>query len=352
MNEEPPARLVTTELAVRELAVDELRLLGEVRGVLEVQVFAQLPERIAVVHVEEGQRVAAGEPIVTLDGDLTSTDYAQARAALDAAIASRDQLESELSRTRELVAQSALPARSLEQLDSQLRTANAQVAQLQAARRAAGARQGRTVVRAPADGLVARLRATEGELAAPQVPVCTVVQMDEVEIEVRPIEADFVRLEEEMAVRVTPPALPELERGGRISSISPVLDRLTRTATVEVRVANEDHQLRPGMVAEVWIELSRRPDVLLIPSRAVLMTTETDTERRANVFVRDGGRARRVEVELGRRYGDRMEIVAAEGLGPGDEVIVEGQHLLRNQSRVRVTEVADLGAGEPEGSAG
>ena len=331
-------RLVETEPAFRGDAVDELRLLGQVRGEVEVQVFPQVPERILTLHVEEGDQVAEGDPIAFLDGGLATSDLAQARAAFDAAVASRDQLRADLRRIEGLVAQSAAPPSQLEQLTARLRSSEAQVVQLRAARTAAGQRRGRTEVRAPVAGVVAQLALTEGDLAAPQVPLCTVVQYDRVEVVVRPIEADYVRMRPSLPVTVSSPAVPDVERSGTIQRVSPVIDRVTRTGTVEVLVDNPDHILRPGMMAEVRVELERRPDVLMVPARSVLMTTETDRLRTANVFVQKGDRAQRVEVELGQRFRDRIEVTAVRSgaIEAGDAVVVAGQHLLRDGSRVRV----------------
>ena len=337
-------RIVELDEAQRGDAVDELRLMGQVRGETEVRVVPQVAETIRVLHVEEGDQVSAGDLIASLERDLATSDFAQADAALNAAIASRDQLQADLRRVTGLVAQSAAPSSQLEQLEARLRAAEAQVSQLRAAQTAAGQRRRRTEVRAPIAGVIAELSVNEGDLATPQVPLCTVVQYDRVEVVVRPIEGDHVRISEEQPVVVSLPALPGEERPGSIGRISPVIDRVSRTGTVEVRVDNPDHLLRPGMMAEVRVELERRSDVLMVPARSVLMTTETDTRRVANVYVREGDRARRVEVELGQRFRDRLEIVTVRSgsLEAGDDVIVAGQHLLRDGSPVRVSE--DSGA--------
>ena len=335
-------RIVEVDAAQRGDAVEELRLIGQVRGETEVRVLPQVAERIRRLHVEEGDRVSAGDLIATLEGDLATSDVAQADAALNVASASRDQLQLDLQRVRGLVAESAAPASQLEQLEAQLRSAEAQVSQLRAAQTAAGQRRGRTLVRAPIDGVIAELTVNEGDLAMPQAPLCTVVQFDRVEVVARPIEADHVRLSRELPVVVSVPALPGEERTGVLRRISPTIDRVSRTGNVEVLVDNADHRLRPGMMAEVHVELSRRADVLMVPARSVLMTSETDTQRVANVFVRNGDRARRVEVEVGPRFRDRIEILSVRGgsLEGGDEVIVAGQHLLRDGSPVRVREAA------------
>jgi membrane fusion protein (multidrug efflux system) len=335
--EEPEtARLVEVAESFSTDAVDRLTLLGDIHGEVEVRVFAQLPERVQRVHVENGQAVTEGEPIVTLEADLPTSEVGQANAVLLAAEASRDQIAADLERIRGLVERNVLPTSRLETLQTQLRSAEAQVEQLRSARRAAGQRRDRTVVRAPTDGVVALLAVEDGDMVSPQMPVCAVVQMDRVDIELSVVESDYVQLEEGMEVTVTPPSLPDVTRTGTVARISPVLDPITRTATVEVSLDNADHVLRPGMVAEVAIELARRPDVTMVPARAVLMTTRTDTEREGYVFVVEDDTAHRRTVTLGRRYDELMEI--SEGLAVGEQVVVMGQHMLRDGAKVRVRE--------------
>jgi RND family efflux transporter MFP subunit len=336
--EEPP-RLVVTDRVVVDDAVDRVELLGDVHGAREVRVFAQVPERIRTLHVQEGDRVEAGDPIATLDAALQSSSVQQASAALGAAEAARDQLRSEVARVRRLVESGALPRSQLESLEAQLATSEAQVAQSRAARRTAGEQRSRTVVRAPIDGTVALLSVQQGDMVAPQAPLCSVVRAERVLVKLQVTEQDYVRIREGMRVEVRPPALPDVQRTGTVSRISPVLNPMTRTAQVEVTVDNEDGALRPGMVAEVGIELSRRPDVVLAPSRALVLSSRTDTEREASIFVVEAGEAgepavaRRRRLTIGRRYGRRVEIV--EGLEGGEEVVVQGQHLLRDGAEVR-----------------
>ena len=342
-----PARRVVTAPVLRDEAVDQLVLLGDVQGSVEVQVFAQLPERIRTLHVHEGDTVSAGDPIATLEAALPSSDVAQAAAALAAAEASRDQLTLELDRVRGLVARAALPANQLEGLEAQVRAADAQVAQLQATQRGASLRRDQTVVRAPVDGIVAMLSVSAGDMVVPARPLCAVVQMDRVEIELTPVEPDWVRLEEGMAVEVRPTALPEVERDGVLVERSPVIDRLTRTGKATVSIDNPEHVLRPGMVAEVEIVLRRRENVLFVPGEAVRLTTTTEEDQRAVVFVADSGRAARREVRLGRRYGARIEIV--DGLEEGERVVVRGQHLLRDGTAIR-TVAADRAVADRDGA--
>lgn len=340
-------RLVVVEPATSGVAEERVSMLGDVQGEVEVRVFAQMPERIRVLHVREGDSVRAGDPIATLDADLQSTGVAQAGAAVSASEAARDQLRAELERARTLAASGAAPRAQVDALAAQLRTSEAQVAQLSAARRGAGAQRARTVIRAPVDGTIALLAVQHGDTVAPQMPICSVVRSDRVKVVLRVTEQDWVRIREGMEVRVRPSALPDVTRIGAVTRVSPMIDRMTRTASVEVMVDNADHALRPGMVAESSIVLARREGVTQVAGRAVVMTPDTDTDQTALVFVADGDVAHRREVHLGVRYGDRMEITS--GIDVGDRVVVEGQHLLREGTRIRVAErtVAASAQAEP-----
>lgn len=341
--EEPPRLVVTDRVRVDD-AVDRVELLGDVHGEREVRVFAQMPERIRVLHVQEGDRVETGDPIATLDADLQSSSVQQASAALGAAEAARDQLQADLARVRRLVGSGAVPRSQLESLEAQLRASEAQVDQMRAARRTAGEQRSRTVIRAPIAGTVALLEVQQGDMVAPSVPICSVVSAERVVVKLRVTEQDYVRLREGMEVDLRPPALPDVVRRGTVSHISPVIHPMTRTALVEVTVENEDGALRPGMVAEAAIELTRRADVVLAPSRALVLSSRTDTEREASVFVVADGVAHRRRVTLGQRYGRTVEV--SDGLEGGEEVVVQGQHLLRDGAPVRTGGPTPVAAAE------
>lgn len=338
-----PGRVVLLEPARSGRAEDQVRLLGEIEGEVQVRVFAQLPEQIERVHVQEGEQVREGAPLVTLNSGLQSAGLAQAGAAIDVARSTRDQLAAELVRARRLVEAGALPRVQAETLEAQLRTAEAQIGQVQAGQSSARAQRARTVVRAPVSGTVALLTVHTGDTAIPQIPICSIVQSRHVKVNLRVTEQDFVRVEPGMEVTVSPPALPIAARTGIVSRVSPVLDPLTRTGLVEVRVDNEDGLLRPGMIIDAHIVLARRDGVTMAPARAVVMTPETDTDRTALVFVgnipegqRDGVAERRA-VRLGQRYGQSIEIES--GVSPGEALVVEGQHFLRDGAKIRIPAV-------------
>lgn len=340
-------RVVTTEPVAADEAVEAVVLLGDVRGASEVRVFAQLPERVRELHVAVGARVAAGDPIVTLEATMQSANVAQASGAVEAAIANRDRLRADLERSERLAGTGAVAAAQIDTLRSGLAAAEAQVRQLGGALGAARTQSSRAVIRAAVEGTIGQLNVERGDMANPAIPIATIVDAERLEVVVRAPERDVVRIQLGMPVSITPPALPNVTVRGTVAEIPPVIDRLTRSGEIVITVEDPERRLRPGMVARASIELARRPGVLLVPGRAILLTPETDETGRAIAFVVEGTAAKRREVVVGARYDERIEV--REGLRAGERLVVRGQHLLRDGSPVRTSAggEGDRGAGAP-----
>lgn len=345
----PPAerpRVVAVDDVVTGDAAERLELLGDVEGELEVKVFAQLAERITRVHVKEGDRVKAGQPLATLHADLQAAGVLQARGAYEAAVANRDRLVEDVARGEKLLQGDGMSPAQLSTLKANLKAAEAQVAQLSGAAESAAEQRNRTVIRAPMDGVVGLITVDDGDMANPAVPLATVARLDRVKVKLEAPEADWVRIVPDMAAEVTAPVLPGARFMGKVRRVSPMIDRTTRAGTVEVLVENADGRLRPGMVARAGVELSRRVDAVLVAGGAPLLTSNTDRDGSAVVFVVDGETAKRRDVKVGKRFGERIEIL--EGLTAGEKVIVKGQHLLRDGNPIRLEGV---GPAKPAGGA-
>lgn len=191
------------------------------------------------------------------------------------------------------------------------------------------------------------LTAREGDLVSPQVPLATVVRSDRLKAILRVPERDFLHIEHGMPVRLSPLARPNVEVTASVTVLSPAVDRMTRTGLVEIHIDNPDGRLVAGSSIRAHIELGRRSGVVLVPAEAVLFTATTHQTGEATAFVADGNTARRRDVRVGVRQGNRIEVV--EGLNPGESIVVQGAHILRDGYPLRVLNAA--GANQAAGTA-
>jgi RND family efflux transporter MFP subunit len=113
--------------------------------------------------------------------------------------------------------------------------------------------------------------------------------------------------------------------------VSSKADPATRTYQAEIRVANPDALLKPGMLADIKLITRTMNDVVTIPGDAII---ERDGE--SVVFVVDGNTASRRKLSVSERIGDR--VVITDGVNPGEFLVVVGQHGLSDGNKVIITE--------------
>ncbi len=186
-------------------------------------------------------------------------------------------------------------------------------------------------VRAPISGVVGRIYVDVGQTVAPGVPVATVADYSsrvKVKAAISDQDLRFVRVGAEAAITVA--AFPDTVFAGRVTRVAPVLDQLSRTATVELVVDNPGRKLVPGMACGVQLELERRENVVAMPLTALFTNGFT------KVAVLDGNTARFRDIVTGLR-GDRLvEIVS--GIEPGERVITTGKERVEDGSEVNPVE--------------
>lgn len=383
VQESPAARpapvAVTVSAARRADLATVVQATGTVKALREARIAARMPGRVTAVLVEEGDHVAAGAPLLRLDGSEILAAEAQARAAVAAARAQRDllvagalpeeraqaanavaaagaaldQAEAETERMRALHAMGAVARQQLDAAETQLRVARSafdsarqqqrlveegpRVEQLRAAEaQAAGAEASLAVARvrvrdlvltAPFAGTVLQRMVEPGESVSPAVPSFVLAQIDVVDVELAVSERHRAALRVGQGVTITVDALPGRTFEGRIAEISPAASALSRSFVVKARVANGGRALQPGMFARGAIVTARRTGVLQVPEQAVLTTPGGPI-----LFVVEGGRAVRRAVTPGERQDGLVEIRA--GVAAGEPVIVAGQEGLTDNQAV------------------
>lgn len=184
---------------------------------------------------------------------------------------------------------------------------------------------------APISGILSLRYLDLGGLAAPAAPIFEIVDIDTVKATVSVIESDLSKLDpenQEAWIAVDALAQPVT---GKISLISPVLDRASRSAKVEITIDNAALRLKPGMFAKVRIPIEIYQNALLLPRSAII---EDNLKKAQTVFVVADGRSTRRQVEMGLAEGSRVQIT--NGLSEGEQVVIAGQHTLKDGEEVTV----------------
>ncbi len=283
---------------------------GTVTGAHEAVVRARTGDQIAAVAVTVGQRVRAGQTLVTQSGEGTEARVRQARAALAQAQRTADRL-------RPLHEAGAISDQEWEQALTHLELATAD---LSAARDLLS-------LASPLAGMVTEVLARPGMIPSAGDPLVRVADLSGLVVYLR------VSAAEAGALRLGQPArVVGVGAGGegRVRRVSLQADPATRLVEVEVEFP-PTAGLVAGTLATVQVGVASADRAVQIPRPAV---------RDGAVWVVDGaGRAVRRAVSTGLLGEDNVEIIS--GLEPGDRVVVQGGTLLSDGAVVRVINDVD-----------
>jgi len=324
-------RITTTKVETRP-AGEAVSVLGELRvGERRyAEVGSPITARAVRLLASAGDEVRAGQILV----ELQSGDLARARAEL-ATAASRVELAGRvLARKRDLAAERITPEREVQEAESQLSIAEAEMRSARASLQALGAgtdddptEPSRFTLRTPIAGTVIERSLAVGQMVDPAKPLFEIADLSRLWLVVHAFERDAVRVKIGAPARITLPAMPGRTFNGTVTLVGRRVEADSRTVPVRLELSNPDQTLRPGMSARAAIELSEAGGQI----RAVPVAALQRVQDQWVVFIpQTEGRFEIRTVGRGRDLGGEVEILT--GVRPDDVVVVEGSFLLKAEA--------------------
>jgi RND family efflux transporter MFP subunit len=335
---------------------------GTVVSLDTVDIRAQVSGSVSEVVVREGQFVRRGDVLFRLDDRAHRAELERARAQLLRDQATLADLNRQLTRAQDLRAQNFIAQSAVDTVLAQVEAQKAAVAADQAAIRSTEVALSFDTITSPLSGRAGAVVVYRGSLVQPTgAPMVTVSQIDPIGVSFTLPEAQLAAVlrasgqpQGGAAPRPAPqsgarPAaaasapggtiavsLPGSERGaanemtGRITFVDNAVDTTTGTIRVKGEVPNAAHRLWPGQYVTVRMTLRTLAGAIVIPQNALIIR---GNERTVYVVKPDATvEARPVQP----RY-NAGEVVAVDGLEPGEKVVVEGKQNLRPGSSVSET---------------
>jgi RND family efflux transporter MFP subunit len=165
---------------------------------------------------------------------------------------------------------------------------------------------------------------------APGTSILKVEDIDSVYADVNIEQGDLPAVKPGLAAEVTADAYGGRLFDGTIEQINPAGDTSTRVFATKIRVANGDHLLHPGMFVKVEITTGAPVDVIAVPQNAVVSSAGL-----YYVFLVDGDRVKRQQVQVGQVIGQNVEITS--GLAVGQQVVLTDVSTLNDGEQVTIS---------------
>ncbi|NOT18768.1 MAG: efflux RND transporter periplasmic adaptor subunit [Sideroxydans sp.] len=180
------------------------------------------------------------------------------------------------------------------------------------------------VITAPFSGVVIEKDAVMGELAKPEGKLFTIADLSTVWIEADVSEKDLGKLTIGSPATVTVSSFPDESFKGKVSYVSSIFDKETRTVKARIELPNPARKLRIDMFARAVIDLTSSREALILPQEAVLLVQGQST-----VYVQTEGGFEARAVEVGEQL--NKGVVITSGLKAGEQVVTGGAYALKSR---------------------
>jgi RND family efflux transporter MFP subunit len=307
-----------------------IQAMGVLRSRHQAPLSAQVGGMVLKKYHEIGDVIAAGEAILALDPEPFELALQQAQGAYASAQAAFEQASRNLQRYQKLNDDGDVSQFEFENTSLGEQSTRAALQMAESALKMAERNLRLSKLTSPVKGRLAQLNAQIGEQVAPGQPLATVVDLEQMEIEVGLSEQEVPRLSCGQEARVFVSAYSGQTFTGKVRSVGVAGLDAGKTFPVIITVDNASGLLRPGMAAVADILYAAHQNVLYI-SREALVAINTDEP---TIFVVEGNRAVRRRVSLG--DGDGRQVIVETGLQSGDKLVIEGQNVLRDSIKIKI----------------
>ena len=289
----------------------------------ELSITSKLQGTITQISVTAGESVKSGQLLAQID----STDYQlsldDAKAKLASVEARLISLNKKFMRAEILLKKKILPQEKYDDIDGQVKAAQAQLTRARIAVKMAVQRLEKTKIRAPISGQIADRRLEMGQWVRTGEILIHMVDLSRVRVKVQMVEGDYVHVDKQDKVVVQIEAFDNRTFKGRIDKIGIVADPKTATFPVEIVIDNKDLTLKAGFSAKVAITIRILKDIFFIPNQAILYGSDG-----TYVYVALPNRTvQKRKVNLGQSR-DQLRLVL-KGLQNSDRLIIQGQNALK-----------------------
>ena len=283
----------------------------------EVNAAPSVPGRIDKIYVGIGDKVNKGDNLFLMD----RTQLLQLKLQLTS-------LEKDLNRIDTLLKSGSAKQQQYDQMKTQYDVTKTNVDFMEE----------NTLLKAPFNGVVTGKYFENGEIysGAPTTQtgrsaVVTVMQINPLKVNVSISEQFYPLIKKGMTASVIADVYKGETFTGTVYRISPTISTATRSFNVELELPNRNDLLKPGMFVRVAMNLGEA-ETFVVPASSVLVQEGTNLRY---VFVDENNSARRVDVTIGKRFDDRLEIISAT-LKEGDRLVTEGQSKLISSEKIEI----------------
>lgn len=288
----------------------------------EVDLTFETSGKITNIFFREGGAVKKGELLAKINDKPLQAELNKLKAQIPLA-------EDRVFRQKSLLEKDAVSQEAYEQVNTDLEKLHADIELVEA-------RIAQTELRAPFDGIIGLRNVSEGAYASPTVVVSNLTKITPLKIEftVSETQSHYLYPGTPISFQVRSEQGSTETFRAEIFAVESKLDLNTMTLKARAVYPNPGGRLKPGLSAMVQINAGKVNDALTVPNEAIVKEMGRDI-----AYLYKAGKARQIELILGKRMASKVQIL--EGLQLGDTLITTGVMQLRDGAAVNINEFVE-----------
>lgn len=319
-NENKPTEVKPVDVRVVKMSATPLTGTRDYSGTVEEMSGTSLSFSTAgtvkTLNIAVGQRVAKGQLIGVIDDATLRNSY-------QATLATLNQAQDAYNRMEQLHNKGSLPEIQWVEIQTKLQ-------QAESAEKIAKKSLEDTKLYAPFSGVISEKSIEVGQNVLPGSPVAKLVTINNVKVKISVPENEISAITSGQKVTFTVEALGNKSFTGNVVEKGVSANPLSHSYEVKAIVNNASGELMPGMICKLQINKPDQPTALILPAN----TIQLDEHNRNFVWTVADGKASKRYVTIGATA--PTGIVVSTGLSKGDQVIVEGQQKVSENTKINV----------------
>ena len=319
---------------------------GQVKALDAVSIKPKVSGTIVEKYIRSGQFVEKGQPLYKIDDRQYSTEVLSAESNVDKALTTLNNSKIDLQRYEKLAETGAISEQTLTTQRATVETNESNYRNMQSLLQKAQENLDDTIIRSPISGKLSVNEMSPGSFVTTgNTELVSVGSVNPIAVQFSISENELLNFQQAVMEnrqdalppdQMIPQATLTLSNGMRLSEVSKnyVMDRevsqSTGTITMKAIFENTEHVLLPGMFARVTIGFGTQNHVVA-PDLAIVKQSGAGDRY---IYVYKDGKVYYEKVELGRRMGNKYEVIS--GVNSGDQVVISGQSRLNNGMEVEI----------------
>jgi len=292
---------------------------AEIESVHEAYISPEVNGQVEKILVKEGDRVKKGQLLAQLNSDVMQDNIREVKTSLELAAYTYQKQKSLWKKNIGSELQYLQAKTNYESLKNKLSTLQTQYE--------------RSFIKSPIDGYVDAIDLKVGEMAIPGQRFFHVVNLDQLYVNAQISEAYLPIVHEGDPVDVRFPAFPSIVLHKKVYRIGKVINKLSRTFKLQLKIKNPHNLLKPNLLAVIRIKDYTNPEALVVPS--FLLREDIQGYYLYVVSMENGQKiAQKKYVKIGKSFDKKTEVVS--GLKPGDVIITQGYNNVSNGSVLNI----------------